>query len=91
VANGDAFGNTPSVLVFSAGASGNAVPTRVIKGAATGLVSPGNLAVDSRGNIYVVNGANILKFSSTATGNVAPTAAISSAGFVQVAGIAVGP
>jgi hypothetical protein len=91
VANGNANGTTPSIVVFNAGASGNTAPTRVISGAATGLVSPGNLAVDSSGNIYVLNGMNILKFSSTATGNVAPAATITAAGFVEVVGIAVTP
>lgn len=91
VANGNIVPSTPSIVVFSASASGNATPTRVISGAATGLTSPGNLAVDGRGNIYVLNGTNILKFSSTATGNVAPSATITAAGFVEVVGIAVTP
>ena len=38
----------------------------------------GNLALDSAGNIYVLNGLNILKFSPSAMGNVTPTATISS-------------
>lgn len=91
VANGNIAPSTPSIVVFSAGASGNATPTRVISGAATGLTSPGNLAVDGSGNIYVLNGANVLKFSSTATGNIVPTATITAAGFVEVVGIAVTP
>jgi hypothetical protein len=91
VSNGTFNGATPSIVVFSAGSTGNATPTRVIAGAATGLASPGNLAVDSTGTVYILNGTNILVFAPTATGNVAPTATITAPGFVEVAGIAVSP
>jgi len=69
----------PSILEFSAGSTGNVAPMRTISGSATMMSALGNLALDSAGNIYVLNELNILKFSPTATGNVAPIATISSA------------
>ena len=36
----------------------------------------GNLALDSAGNIYVLNSLNLLKFAPNATENVAPIATI---------------
>jgi len=68
----------PSILEFSAGSNGNVAPIRTISGSATMMNALGNLALDSAGNIYVLNDLNILKFFPTATGNVAPTASISS-------------
>ena len=38
-----------------------------------------NLALDSAGNIYVLNDLNLLKFAPNATGNVAPIATITTA------------
>jgi len=78
VANGNSGGAMPSILEFSAGSTGNVAPIRTISGSATMLGAPGNLTVDSAGNIYVLNELNILKFSPTATGNAAPAATISS-------------
>jgi hypothetical protein len=40
------------------------------------MTEGGNLALDSAGNIYVLNGINLLKFAPNATGNVAPVATI---------------
>ncbi len=89
VANGNANGvSTPSILVFSAGSTGNAVPVRTIAGAATTMIAPANLSVDSAGNVYVLNDLNILKFGPNATGNVAPSATISFVGFSGVFSIA---
>jgi hypothetical protein len=89
VANGNVMGSTPSILEFSAGSTGNVAPIRILSGSATTMVSPGNLSLDSAGNIYVLNNLNILKFSPSATGNVAPAATISSVGFVEVNSIAI--
>lgn len=71
----------PSILEFGAGSTGNVAPMRTISGSATTMSALGNLAVDSAGNIYVLNDLNILKFSPTATGNVAPTATMTSTFF----------
>ncbi len=81
VANGNSGGAMPSILEFSAGSTGNVAPMRTISGSATMLSAPGNLTVDSAGNIYVLNENNILKFSPAATGNVAPTATMTSTFF----------
>lgn len=67
-----------SIFEFSAGSTGNVAPMRTISGSATTMSELGNLALDSAGNIYVLNGLNILKFSPSAMGNVTPTATISS-------------
>lgn len=67
-----------SILVFSAGTSGDVAPARSINGALTLLAFPAGIAIDRSGNVYVANSASatIEEFSSTATGNVAPTKTI---------------
>jgi hypothetical protein len=89
VANGNANGvSTPSILVFSAGSTGNATPVRTIAGAATTMIAAGNLSVDSDGNVYVLDLPDILKFGPTSSGNVEPSATISFVGFSGVSSIA---
>ncbi len=78
VSNVSSSTGVASILEFSAGSTGNVAPMRTISGSATTMSALGNLALDSAGNIYVLNELNILKFSPTATGNVAPIATISS-------------
>ncbi|MGD0118940.1 MAG: NHL repeat-containing protein [Candidatus Binatus sp.] len=48
-----------SVSVYAPGTSGNAVPTATIGGPNTGLKFPYEIAVDSNGNIYVVNSTHL--------------------------------
>jgi len=73
----------PSVFIFAAGANGNVAPVATITGAATGLVFPNGLALDSSGKIYVANeGTNqatssVTVYAAGATGNAAPLATIS--------------
>ena len=88
VANGNAGVSTPSILVFSAGSTGNVAPIRTISGSATTMITAGNLSVDSDGNVYVVDLSDILKFGPTSSGNVPPTATISFVGFSGVSSIA---
>lgn len=87
---GGTLSGTPSILVFSAGATGNVTPMRTISGAATTMEELGNLRVDSVGNIYVLSHAGgsekILKFAPGATGNVAPIGTITSAAFFDEGG-----
>jgi hypothetical protein len=64
------------ILEFSAGSTGNVAPIRTISGPATTMSAVGNLALDSAGNIYVLNSLSLLKFAPNATGNVAPIATI---------------
>jgi hypothetical protein len=66
----------PEILEFSAGSTGDVAPTRTISGSATTMTEGGNLALDSAGNIYVLNAVNLLVFAPNATGNVAPIATI---------------
>src|ERR1019366_862470 len=68
-----------SVTVFAANASGNAIPTTTISGAATGLSNPNGIALDDKGNIYVTNGTSVTVYAAGSSGNVAPTATISGA------------
>lgn len=77
------------ILVYPAGSSGTASPSRTITGDATLLTTQGltlpqdqlygilALAVDSTGQIYATIGPSILVFSATANGNVAPSRVIS--------------
>ena len=88
VANGNAGVSTPSILVFSAGSTGNVAPIRTISGSATTMIAAGNLSVDSDGNVYVVDLSDILKFGPTSSGNVPPIATISFVGFSGVSNIA---
>lgn len=69
---------TFSVLVYSAGATGNATPIATISGNNTGLDGPDGVAVDKAGKIYVMNSGNnsITVYGPGATGNATPTATI---------------
>lgn len=95
-----------SVYVYAAGSSGDVRPIATISGAATGLVSPVGITLDSNGNIYVLNvnalgygcpaacdQNSILVFAAGSDGNVAPMATIAgpSAGLTLPREIAIGP
>jgi hypothetical protein len=72
----------PSVLVFSRTANGNVAPLRTISGAATGLVVPYGVAVDTVNNEVAVanlSGSSVTVYARTANGNVAPLRTISGA------------
>ncbi len=77
VANSAAGGlGSPSIQVFNPGAT---VPVHTITGASTGLSTPGYLALDAAGNIWVANigGNSVEMFRANQTGNVPPTNVIS--------------
>jgi hypothetical protein len=63
-----------SILVYAAGSTGNVAPSRAIRGPATGLDYPQDVAVDPlNGNLYVANGNDtIVVYAPTASGNAAP-------------------
>jgi len=69
-------GGVDSIIVYAPGANGYPVPAQVIGGPATLLNAPADVAVDSAGNVYVLNmGATspvITVYAPGATGNVAP-------------------
>ena len=75
IVNGSSTFGPPSVTVFSADASGDAAPLRVIAGPKTQLNWPTGVAVDpEHGEVFVSNsvGDTIAVFSATANGDVAP-------------------
>jgi hemin uptake protein HemP len=94
-----------SVCVYAPGSNGDVKPIATISGAATGLVYPFAITLDSNGNIYVLNvnalgfgcpacdQHSILVFAAGSDGNVAPMATIAgpSAGLNFPRGIAIGP
>lgn len=68
------------VLAFSLAATGNVAPTTQIKGAATMLAYPHDVAIGPiTGDVYVADtsAAKILIFAANANGNAAPIATIS--------------
>jgi sugar lactone lactonase YvrE len=78
VANITTSGNTGSITVYAAGATGDAIPIRTISGANTQLAFwPSAVAFDASGNLYVANptsGAmpSITVYAPGSNGNVAP-------------------
>ncbi len=71
---------TGSITVYSANATGNAMPTAAIAGNNTGLNFPYGIARDTAGRLYVTNlGASpeaVTVYGADATGNAAPIATI---------------
>ncbi len=67
-----------TITEYAAGARGNAAPKAVIGGSNTQLDAPAGIAIDSTGNIYVVNtNSNSLNvYAAGSQGNVAPTVTI---------------
>ena len=77
--------DSDSITVYSPGSTGDSAPVRVISGPATKLASPGGIAVDSSGNIFVTSlnlaerswgSVAILVYAPGSTGNVAPMTSI---------------
>jgi hypothetical protein len=83
VANESGYGpsGTGSILIFSESANGNVAPLDVISGSATGLSQINGIAVDTSGEIYVVDTDKeaILGFAAGASGDVNPNVTISGA------------
>jgi len=78
VANGPRPKGRGAVRVYGSAASGYAAPVRLLTGPATGLDQPGDVAFDSRGDMYVVNtdwqGAGFVTvYGPEVNGNAAPT------------------
>ena len=85
---------TYTIFVFSPNASGDAIPSAIIRGANTGMNLPLGIAVDDVGNIFVANdGGFVTEYAAGATGNVAPLRTIAGAatGLVHPDGVALDP
>jgi len=66
-----------SVTVYDRSASGNMAPLRTISGAATGLIVPQGVTVDTVNDELVVSDTGAIRvYARTASGNVAPLRAI---------------
>jgi DNA-binding beta-propeller fold protein YncE len=83
-----AGGATRSVTVYARTASGNVAPLRTLTGAATGLIEPTGLAVDTANNELLVAdaiGHSVMVYLRTANGNTAPlrTIAVATSGNLQ--------
>jgi hypothetical protein len=72
-----------AVLVYAAGSNGDVAPIQEISGGSTDLSCPRAIALDSQGNMYVVNnfsGAeSVTVFAAGANGNVPPIREIAGA------------
>ena len=66
------------VTVYAAGSHDNASPLATIEGPDTGLSDPRDIAIDSKGNIYVVNDGNtsVTIYAPGSDGDSAPIATI---------------
>jgi hypothetical protein len=70
------------IIVFPAGATGNATPLRTISGSTTTVFDPAAIAVDAVSNIYYIDEdvstlGPLMMFAPTATGDVAPLLSLS--------------
>ena len=70
-----------AVGVYASGARGDAKPLQYIAGSNTRFHTPSDVAVNSKGEIFVVNygGKAVTVYAAGATGNVAPTTSITGA------------
>ncbi|MGA2760395.1 MAG: hypothetical protein ABSF08_08765 [Candidatus Cybelea sp.] len=93
VLDSNIYSGAPSVAVFGRDADGNVAPARTIEGADTGMYSPGGIAVDRNGRIYVSDflagtyGA-IFVYAAGASGDAQPIATITD-GIADPCGVAV--
>jgi len=93
----DGYPSAQSILVYSAGAHGDAKPIRTISGPKTQLAGADGLALDARSRIYVTTASplsgptSVLVFAPNADGNVKPVREIEGAqtGLFASAGISV--
>ncbi|MGD0290937.1 MAG: NHL repeat-containing protein [Candidatus Binataceae bacterium] len=86
-------GQTGSVAIYPAGSYAIGPPAATIAGDQTGLYYPYGIALDSSGNISVLNGDNaITEYPAGSAGNVTPNATITidSSGNTNPTGIAMG-
>jgi hypothetical protein len=87
-----AVGGTPSVTEYAPESNGEVSPIATISGSATNLLEPTGLAIDSLGDLWVVNASgSILEFAPGSNGNVSPVTVIagSNTGMTVPSGIVV--
>ena len=72
-----ANGSGQSVTIYAAVRNGAVAPIATISGSNTGLYYPNGSAVDSRGNIYVVNSGSVTVYAGGSKGDAAPIITIS--------------
>jgi len=74
-------GGAGSITKYAPGTTGNTAPTNTITGAATLLVGPCGIFVDSAGKIYSANcdGPTVNVYAAGTTGNTAPAQSIAGA------------
>ncbi len=91
---------TGSVEIYPAGSYATGSPIATISGDETGLYYPSRIALDSNGNIYVLNTSNfpnpgnaVTVYAVGSTGDTMPSATINidSGGYNTPTGIALGP
>jgi hypothetical protein len=80
-----------AITVYAPGADGDAFPIRTITGDETKLAGPQGVAVDTDGNLYVVNDGNqsVTVYPRGADGDVAPTRTILDSRIQSPRGLAV--
>jgi hypothetical protein len=64
------------VLVYTAGASGSATPTRTIVTSFNQTFGPAAMAIDAAGSLYLASGTVIVVYASTANGLATPSRTI---------------
>ena len=90
--NGKQPASEAAIRVYGPGARGEALATRVISGGSTGLKGVADLALDSRGDLYVAERGRIAVFAKGVDGNLAPSRVLNGpqAGLGPVRRIAIG-
>jgi hypothetical protein len=93
VLNSNLYSGVPSVAVFARHSNGNVAPERTIAGPDTGMNTPGGIAVDATGRVYVSDYAAgtygaIFVYASGAEGDAPPVATITN-GLADPCGVAV--
>lgn len=86
------YGATPEILVYPAGSSGTATPSRTILSLSNDFYVVNSMVVDATGQLYVgSNSPGVAIFSPTATGAATPTRLITGSATVlnNVLGVAV--
>jgi sugar lactone lactonase YvrE len=93
VLDSNLYAGSPSITLFARNANGNVAPQRTIAGADTEMNTPGGIAVDRDGRIYVSDYAAgtygaIFVYAANAQGDAPPIATITN-GIASPSGVAV--